>query len=744
MDNTIDTADTLRLPRIKKNNTSSHFRAWRKAFSWLLAWEVYPILLLATFLRFYQCSTTEFDGDQAAIYSLARNALTHGLIPVTTNLASIRILNPPATVYLLMLGAAFTANPFAGVIVTGIFNVLAVLFTYLVVSRYYGRVAGGVAALFYACAPLAIFYSGFLWNQNLLAPFVPLFVWALFWGVIERRRGWLAPAVVLWGWMIQLHGSAVLLIIPLGVACLLAFKTLRWRDLTLALGLLILIYAPYIIWEMISHFSDVPILLKNIGTKSVIDNLALNDYLSFLMPYTIAPTNPLTSQYRVYALLHWGERAILLLAACALLFALWAVCLKSRDLLRFVPRGEPRATSASENPSSWWGKVRAWWTDVVETPWRCGLIILLAWQILPILVLSHHSLRMFDYYLLVLMPGPFILIGIFSAQVGEWVRHLHFPWPLTRFAFYGLLILLAGGLALGSFTSTLDKASGYTTAHYTRHKYMYYTLHDTQNAINEADRLAQVYHVHHVYIALDLSTNDALTYLAEQMQTPYTTYDSSACLLLPGSTQGPALMLFGPGDTLAETTMVQFADARLVDEPARLGGPPFHLYLVQPGASRSSSVSFVNNLGLLSPHLKQFTWRNAAPNPAKDTPQKMQITPRLLTSWTVLRNATPAYGTTYSYMLNASYHGKGMEGVTSQNDCAFSSLQFGEQMLTTFFVPAGTVALPTSLSLSGTGWTTTLSTPTYGPFHFQTFQTRLTPGIPLVSSAGGKSITVQG
>src|SRR5258708_2758495 len=181
----LDTIDNASLPKVKRSASSSRSGMGHTALSWLLAWEVYPIILLA---------------------------------------------------------AVFSANPFAGVIVTGILNVLAVLFTYIVVRRYYGRFAGTVAGLFYAVAQLAVFYSGFLWNQNLLAPFVPLFLFALLWGVIERRRGWLVPAVVLWGWVVQFDGSALLLIIPLGLACILAFKTLRWRDVFLAVALLALIY----------------------------------------------------------------------------------------------------------------------------------------------------------------------------------------------------------------------------------------------------------------------------------------------------------------------------------------------------------------------------------------------------------------------------------------------------------------------------------------------------------------------
>ncbi|MGH2509333.1 MAG: ArnT family glycosyltransferase, partial [Ktedonobacteraceae bacterium] len=264
-------------------------RLWRMVFSGLLTWEIYPILALAAFLRFYQWPMTQFDADQAVIYGLARNALVHGLIPITTNTASIGIMNPPATVYLLMLGAVFSANPSAGFILVGLFNVFAVFLTYVIARRYFGRTVGTFSALFYAVTLRTVIYSRFIWNQNMLAPFVLLFLLALLWGVMERRRGWLAPAVVLWGWMIQLHGSAIFLAIPLAFACVLAFKTLRWRDVCWSVGLLVLIYFPYVIWEVATHFSDVSILLNSLHYHSSFDQQSLDFYLSDFRPFVFFP-----------------------------------------------------------------------------------------------------------------------------------------------------------------------------------------------------------------------------------------------------------------------------------------------------------------------------------------------------------------------------------------------------------------------------------------------------------------------
>jgi hypothetical protein len=726
MYNTIDTADTLTLPRVKKPATAPRAQTLRALFSWLLAWEIYPILFIATFLRLYHAGTTEFDADQAAIFAMARNAVTHGLIPITTNVASIGIVNPPATVYLLMLGAVFSANPLVGIIVTAGLNILAVLLTYALVRRYYGRVAGTTAGLLYAAAQLAVYYSRFPWNQNLLAPFVPLFLFALFWGVVERRRGWLAPAVLLWGWMIQLHGSAVFLAIPLLLACILAFQTLRWRDIFLAAGLLLLIYAPYMVWEFTAHLVDIPILLRSLGKKSVIDTLALQGYLEFLNPYIHTPTNPATLQFKIYTLLRIGRLGAYALTLAAFIFALCATGLSRWHVLSFVPRGTTLAKQTANASTTFWSRVRAWYTELVATPWRCGLLILLVWQILPLLALSHHSIQMFNYYLLVLMPGPFILMGILAAQIVFWLSEHNSKRPSWRLARYAFLVLLTGLIliqATGTFTWIVDEAQGNHA-----HSLAYNTLQDEEHALTASDQLARSHHIHHIYIDMDSSTQAALTYLSGQLQTPYT-LASGNCLLLPGTTEGPAVLLLRPGDTAGQMLLNSLNSAQLVAESARLGSnQPYQLYILQPvPANAGSTATFTHDLAFQAQNMSAATATSQ---------------PLLLTRWNVLRTAPAAYGTSYSYHLSASSRGNGLARNTSQTTCSFSSLQSGEQLLMTFASLTDSTALPASLTLSGSTWTTTPYTPSYGPFHLETLKQQNSPVVPLQSSTGSTSITV--
>src|SRR5579875_1774208 len=724
-------ADTISPSQVKQPGQLARLHIWQILLEWLATWELYPIIGAALFLRLYHFTATEFDTDQAVIFGMARGAVMHGLIPLTANASSIVTMNPPATIYLLMLGAIFSSSPYSGLLVVGILNVLAAVLTYIVTRRYYGRIAGTMAALLFTVDQLIVLYSRLIWNQSLLAPFVPLFIFALLWGVIERRQGWLAPAVVLWGLMIQLHGSAVLLAIPLAVACVLAFKTLRWRDIFLATGLLALVYVPFLIWEPATHFSDISILLNNIHSKSSIDGQALHTYLDFLSPYPPVPGNLLPWQSVLFWGLRWGGRGTDVLALCAFVFALCAACLSGWDLLRFAPRGAKWQTRPDEFSATPWGQLQRWWIDLLSTPWRCGLLVLLAWQIGPVIILSRHSLLLYHYYLLVLMPGPFMLIGIIFAQVIAWLRQTRFPWSRARYLIYSLMVALVLVQFAGSFTRTLDETDGAYA-----HSFAYNTLQDLQNALNEADQLARTHHFHHVYIDTDQYTHAALAYLSGQMQTPHTVLSGSHCLLLPDPAQGPALMLLGPADTFDTALLTHFASTMLVSEPPRLGGAPFHLYIVQPLTTTPEAASFVNALTLDRGRPASFSWHD----PAQQTASTEHF---LATSWTNLAQLPAAYGTTYTYHLRATYAGNGTDGQTGAADCAFTSITPGEQLLAAFPLPSGAAALPASLSITGSTWMDQPYEKSFGPFHFLSVETQTSLLETLRSSNGTGQIVVR-
>lgn len=727
--------ETVIEARAKKLRAFSPARMWSAVVPWLMTWELYPILALAIFLRVYLWTMTQFDADQAVIYGLAHRAVVHGLIPITTNASSIGIMNPPATVYLLMLGAVFSANPYAGLIVVIILNVLAVFLTYIVVRRYFGRIAGAFSALFYAVALHTVFYGRFIWNQNMLAPFVLLFLLALLWGVMERRRGWLAPAVLLWGWMVQLHGSAIFLVVPLVIACILALQTLRWRDFFLAAGLLLVIYAPFILWEASTRFADISILMQNLHHSSTIDTQIWSFYLSYIRAFDFSPTAEAGSLGRILQpMLHWDYRFMLLLLLGSYLFALFALCQVKYQLLLFIPRDNiQRDGFLKTGKHSFLARLLSQWQTIQASPGRSALLLLLAWQIVPLLLLTRHSLDLFPYYILVLMPGPFILIGICAAQVIEWLQQMRVPWPGVRYAVPLLLTGLVIMQLIGTLAWLQDDAHGFHPNGNT-----YHSLGDLQRVLATVDHLASIRHVQHIYIDTETTTVDAFDYLAAQMQTPHTLLSSntSHCLVLPDITHGSALILFGPTQQLDETFLTHFARATLISEPSYVGGPPFRLYLVQPLASApDSQASFTRTL---TPNKHQpgvLTWN--------DPSQSYSSTMRFFeTGWENLQNLPSEEGTTYTYHLNARYSGEGLNGQTSSIDCNVTSLTPGEQLLIPFQLPTGSITAPTTLTLSGSSWITRPYTLHWGPLNFESIRTQSSAPVSFEAISGRNSLTI--
>ncbi|MFL5624874.1 MAG: hypothetical protein ACJ788_04685, partial [Ktedonobacteraceae bacterium] len=202
----------------KKEAIAAQGTTLHKIRFWLLTWEIYPIIFVAAFFRLYGLNTTAFGGDQSVLFTMAYDAVHRGLLPVTSNGASIFIWHQPAAIYFLMLPVFFSPDPLWAAIITALFNVVAVLITYIFTRRYFGRLAATIASLLFATAETAIVFSRFIWQPTLLGPFVMLFFFALFWGVVERRKGWLFPALFLLGVIYQLHEITIILVIPLLLA----------------------------------------------------------------------------------------------------------------------------------------------------------------------------------------------------------------------------------------------------------------------------------------------------------------------------------------------------------------------------------------------------------------------------------------------------------------------------------------------------------------------------------------------
>lgn len=713
---------------------SSRWQTVRRTLrAWLTTWEVYLILLVACFLHYYQLGITEFDEDQSTLFGMARNAVLHGLLPATSNLGSLRTAHLPLAIFLFMFPASISANPLGGAILVASLNVVAALLTYVFVRRYFGRVAGTVAALLFATASAPFGYSRFIWQPTMLAPFIVLFFFSLFWGVVERRKGWLFPALLLFGILVQLHESMVFLAVPLLLAVLFAPATIRWRDLALGLLSLLILFSTYIAYLFLTHFMDISTLLSAPKQRAYFDSTALTYYRDFFSPYSAhaIPSDPHTLVYQLLPVLTWLRRFMLLLVIGGFVTALVMIALGFSFLSgKRTASGEGGVMGEiAARKTSPWRRLVQWWSNLLPSPLACGLILLLVWQLVFLLVLAWHSpaVPLIFHYFLALMPGPFILVGVFIGVLSDWLRSQRQWWSNARFALYLFMALVFVAQFMGTSAGLFDQVSQSDQVIANHH-----SLSSLQRAFGTADLLARQQRLTHVYVSSDFYTQSALQYLAAQMRTPTTVFDESRCLVLPGPADGPAILLVGPGDALTPALLARYST--VIQPPASQNVTPFHLYIVQPAQSPlagGADLTFARELRSLDRRL-----------------QRIDVNGKtfMAAGWSLLKSEPASYRTTYSYAFSATLSGGAVSGAGTaqvvESQCTLSAIRAGDELVVAFPLHA-TAPAPASASIAAQFSSDRPHDLALGPLHLESFASERVLHAALQTANGGQTITLR-
>lgn len=682
--------------------------------SWFFSYELYIIVIIASVLRLYGLNTVEFDGDQADFFRLAHDAVIHGHLMATSTTASIGVYNPPAFIYALMIPAAFSANPIGGSIETALLAVFGVFVTYWFTRRYYGRVAATIASSLSAVTSVSIFYSRFIWNPNFLLGFVPLFILVLFRGAVDRKRGWLFPAIFLYGLLYAWHGSALLLAAPFVVALLLApKKTIHWRDIVLGVLSLLVLYTPYIVWLRATHTSVLQVFLQAGSGSPVIDNAFWHLYLRFLNPYDQPFTNTASLLYGWQRYFNWLQPVMEVLILAALLFVV---------LLVLFLRTKKNDAAATRVMAAGGRKLGHWVQDLRESPYRCGLLILLSWQIFPLLAIVRHTLQLFPHYLLILMPGPFILIGILLAKSADWFRTSGRWYRFVSrhiYAFSALIILFQ---AIAGTVAVVDASLGHYIDPNLYFPYYTNSLNSLQQAVAKTDQIAQQEHLRRVIVVANPSAKSPLRYLSEQLHTPATVVDDT-CLLLPTSTTGPTVVLVPPDETMVDAFFSSpYARVRKTYTSPALKGDPFHLYLVDPLPATAAQATLSSDVQFVSAQ-----------------PQNLVKQSWVLTRWNLLQSAPASTRVTYSYQFTDT----AASSKQAPQVCTTTSIQAGDQLMV--FFPHADTQTPLRIQVERSSSVPyTIGIRLFGaiPLAFDTFRQDSTPWTLLKTSAGASTITV--
>ena len=135
------------------------------------------ILLLAAWLRLTDIGADPFMADQERISVLASKLGREGGWEVLGPRMSVGSLkHSPLTIYLYALPYRLDNSPHIARMFTALINLIGVAVVHMIGTRYFGRITGLLAMFFFAINPVAVHHSRFIWNSNLAAPFVMLFM----------------------------------------------------------------------------------------------------------------------------------------------------------------------------------------------------------------------------------------------------------------------------------------------------------------------------------------------------------------------------------------------------------------------------------------------------------------------------------------------------------------------------------------------------------------------------------------
>ena len=373
----------LEPPMCRSSRVFSSAR-WARARQWLPAWagqwQFWLVLGLASLLRVPPVARSPFSSDDALLFLEAARALRDHLLPGTGIFNSLLALNMPFYTWVLL---PFALHPLGMAILTDAANILAVGGLYIFGARYFGRVAGFVAALLYATAMYPTWMSLFSWQQTLVPPFVVAAFFTLFLGAVDGKRHWLPFHVLILAALIQIYPLTATLLPLTLLGIWLGRHAIVWLvDLPLALIGPILVFLPTYLFEKASGGYDVQVYQQFLHAPAHVDTqvFSLLQQAIGALPATYLGTPTL-----------YAETAPHFTWLGTLMMVLWAV-------------------------STLW----LIWTILIRHPgdrgWRARFL-LIVWPGVFLAATLRHSSPIYIHYVFILLPIAYLTIGLALAEL---------------------------------------------------------------------------------------------------------------------------------------------------------------------------------------------------------------------------------------------------------------------------------------------------------------------------------------
>ncbi len=488
------------------------------------------IVLGGLWLRWQGLDYAEFTNDQAWVINRAYDFVANGDLPLTGITTSMGAWQGPWEVYLLAIPVAFSRDPRLATAFVGLLQVGAIVGTYLLARRYFGRGVGLAAAALFAANPWALQYSRKIWTPNLLPLFTVVLLAALFGLLVERRR-WLAVvAPACQAVMFLIHPSAIVYAPLLALVLLWRLPTIGLRPLAAGCAAALLVAAPYLVAEFRGQFHSLRMYLGSSTAPASVDLEGLH----LLVTMASARLFPVGMGYGFRG--EWSLPSVALPnEICTwLLYLGLAVC-----LWRVLTAGRRG------------GAVGAAWQPY---------LLLLLWFAVPALATARHSLMLHPHYFIGVYPAQFLLVdvGLLALTHGATsilgTRQPTLNWLPAAVAALAVLFVVVSEVAFFRQYLALVETNGPTRLYGVPLRY-------SEEAIDKARTLSARYGGAPVY-AFSFWQGRPLAYLARP-DLPLRSIDPPEGFVLPRDTSRGALYILASDDgNLARV------DYRLVDPAA--------------------------------------------------------------------------------------------------------------------------------------------------------------------------------
>jgi len=230
---------------------------------------LFLILLLATFLRFYQLENlAPFLGDQGRDLLEIYLSLKKNQIPLVGPLSNQDVHGGPIYYYLLIPSLLISNfNPLYPTMFLTLFGLGSIFLLYQLTRSLWNNSIAILVSLVFAISSQEIIRSQGIWNPSPIPFFTLLSFWSVYQIQIQKKKLWFLILGTSLGIVTQLYSPAMFLLFPFGIWWLTTFfkKEDKQEFLKYSLWGLIfffLTYIPFLIFQFQNDFID----FKNLTT----------------------------------------------------------------------------------------------------------------------------------------------------------------------------------------------------------------------------------------------------------------------------------------------------------------------------------------------------------------------------------------------------------------------------------------------------------------------------------------------